>query len=103
MVLLLLFVIVVSIVTKIRILKQITTGLRVYQNQQSCIYSNKDKNFKANHNTQWEGLNSSAVVSIVTKIRILKQITTSSVNPCMTASCIYSNKDKNFKANHNII
>ena len=45
----------------------------------------------------------SVVVSIVTKIRILKQITTSNVKRCVNKSCIYSNKDKNFKANHNAI
>ena len=67
-----------------------------------CIYSNKDKNFKANHNGDKQRSRKLYVVSIVTKIRILKQITT----PCDTiraiCSCIYSNKDKNFKANHNI-
>ena len=41
---------VVSIVTKIRILKQITTQLTKIQDLKGCIYSNKDKNFKANHN-----------------------------------------------------
>ena len=44
-----------------------------------CIYSNKDKNFKANHN-MWMTLKKLRhVVSIVTKIRILKQITTTQV------------------------
>ena len=42
----------------------------------SCIYSNKDKNFKANHNTSSTSAQQEKVVSIVTKIRILKQITT---------------------------
>ena len=41
-----------------------------------CIYSNKDKNFKANHNTIPKHARRKSVVSIVTKIRILKQITT---------------------------
>ena len=41
-----------------------------------CIYSNKDKNFKANHNINFKSKDSVTVVSIVTKIRILKQITT---------------------------
>ena len=41
-----------------------------------CIYSNKDKNFKANHNHNSYILCNELVVSIVTKIRILKQITT---------------------------
>ena len=34
-----------------------------------CIYSNKDKNFKANHNKWHVGETKGAVVSIVTKIR----------------------------------
>ena len=42
----------------------------------SCIYSNKDKNFKANHNAKSALECGCSVVSIVTKIRILKQITT---------------------------
>ena len=42
----------------------------------SCIYSNKDKNFKANHNYPRRIAEMFGVVSIVTKIRILKQITT---------------------------
>ena len=42
----------------------------------SCIYSNKDKNFKANHNGSLGSSIIAGVVSIVTKIRILKQITT---------------------------
>ena len=41
-----------------------------------CIYSNKDKNFKANHNKNARHTDALRVVSIVTKIRILKQITT---------------------------
>ena len=41
-----------------------------------CIYSNKDKNFKANHNYPASTSKRFWVVSIVTKIRILKQITT---------------------------
>ena len=46
---------VVSIVTKIRILKQITTILSLFLLPGSCIYSNKDKNFKANHNATIAG------------------------------------------------
>ena len=45
-------------------------------NGNGCIYSNKDKNFKANHNSLAYWSASVGVVSIVTKIRILKQITT---------------------------
>ena len=68
-----------------------------------CIYSNKDKNFKANHNFGSPGQQRNTVVSIVTKIRILKQITTRYAGYLSVVSCIYSNKDKNFKANHNKI
>ena len=67
-----------------------------------CIYSNKDKNFKANHNVNTLYGYARYVVSIVTKIRILKQITTSMDEETQAICCIYSNKDKNFKANHNI-
>ena len=67
-----------------------------------CIYSNKDKNFKANHNRLCFKSSARAVVSIVTKIRILKQITTNSKVMRLCYRCIYSNKDKNFKANHNV-
>ena len=66
-----------------------------------CIYSNKDKNFKANHNFFVAVSLRVNVVSIVTKIRILKQITTNTIAGRQDVRCIYSNKDKNFKANHN--
>ena len=92
---------VVSIVTKIRILKQITTVTSRGRPLLSCIYSNKDKNFKANHNNPYMMQPDSGVVSIVTKIRILKQITTNNSKEIHFECCIYSNKDKNFKANHN--
>ena len=94
---------VVSIVTKIRILKQITTSAPPYISPLGCIYSNKDKNFKANHNWCRFEKRCRFVVSIVTKIRILKQITTINRLGNQTNSCIYSNKDKNFKANHNAL
>ncbi len=68
-----------------------------------CIYSNKDKNFKANHNIRSLCPRDENVVSIVTKIRILKQITTETKLIVHRLCCIYSNKDKNFKANHNLI
>ena len=93
---------VVSIVTKIRILKQITTYCRWSFLCYGCIYSNKDKNFKANHNYSPRESTGQQVVSIVTKIRILKQITTEHHAECQRDGCIYSNKDKNFKANHNV-
>ncbi len=68
-----------------------------------CIYSNKDKNFKANHNSISNSPILPFVVSIATKIRILKQITTTGTMFNIRDGCIYSNKDKNFKANHNYI
>ena len=67
---------VVSVVTKIRILKQITTLVSLGLFANGCICSNKDKNFKANHNKPVVLVISPDVVSVVTKIRILKQITT---------------------------
>ena len=66
-----------------------------------CICSNKDKNFKANHNPVKVLALMILVVSVVTKIRILKQITTEKSIEVRSKSCICSNKDKNFKANHN--
>ena len=53
-----------------------------------CIYSNKDKNFKANHNIIGRKRSKHLVVSIVTKIRILKQITTR-VHACAYMSMLY--------------
>ena len=94
---------VVSVVTKIRILKQITTISRPDVKASCCICSNKDKNFKANHNLVKSVIFAMCVVSVVTKIRILKQITTVSFIIYYCNSCICSNKDKNFKANHNQI
>ena len=70
-------VLVVSVVTKIRILKQITTSSQLPDDFDCCICSNKDKNFKANHNDVLDQFSDCVVVSVVTKIRILKQITTS--------------------------
>ena len=52
---------VVSIVTKIRILKQITTRVHSVRGLASCIYSNKDKNFKANHNQPESWMNMSSL------------------------------------------
>ena len=69
--------------------------------QMGCICSNKDKNFKANHNCSLALKSQQKVVSVVTKIRILKQITTLSMCTHPVYGCICSNKDKNFKANHN--
>ena len=68
-----------------------------------CICSNKDKNFKANHNQYRANRGNDDVVSVVTKIRILKQITTVFTEEKGNIGCICSNKDKNFKANHNAL
>ena len=75
---------VVSVVTKIRILKQITTYDDEQWQRRCCICSNKDKNFKANHNPNAVRSCWKFVVSVVTKIRILKQITTD--KPFLTSS-----------------
>ena len=72
-------------------------------NAGGCICSNKDKNFKANHNLNGLPTFLPQVVSVVTKIRILKQITTRPIAIRISNSCICSNKDKNFKANHNSV
>ena len=63
----------------------------------------KDKNFKANHNTlhsfplQWVD------VCYYAKIRILKQITTIKHFCKIIIRCLLLCKDKNFKANHNVV
>ena len=53
-----------------------------------CICSNKDKNFKANHNRRRQDTLQHVVVSVVTKIRILKQITTKSF-PLINVQLLY--------------
>ena len=79
---------VVSVVTKIRILKQITTKNSSIMSANGCICSNKDKNFKANHNGNISFSLSASVVSVVTKIRNLKQITTG-VNSFIGLTSLY--------------
>ena len=66
-----------------------------------CLSWHKDTNFKANHNSsygiQLQGLD----VCLGTKIRILKQITTTNLPDYHQARCLSWHKDTNFKANHN--
>ena len=61
----------------------------------------KDKNFKANHNTFPVESVGFIDVCYYAKIRILKQITTTSSSGSGFLRCLLLCKDKNFKANHN--
>ena len=66
----------VDCTTKIRILKQITTGDISEYYKEGCRLHHKDTNFKANHNTNGSTSRAFMDVDCTTKIRILKQITT---------------------------
>ena len=86
---------------KIRILKQITTHRYRRCGVSRCLSSCKDTNFKANHNQRSQVQMWHNDVYPLAKIRILKQITTKSVNGTFRVRCLSSCKDTNFKANHN--
>ena len=66
-----------------------------------CLSWHKDTNFKANHNLRSLSTPGSLDVCLGTKIRILKQITTASINLPSSSRCLSWHKDTNFKANHN--
>ena len=66
---------------KIRILKQITTDELIRFLQERCLLLCKDKNFKANHNPLKIATSDFHDVCYYAKIRILKQITTSTLLP----------------------
>ena len=66
----------VCYLAKIRILKQITTGIGRFAKTWWCLLSCKDTNFKANHNTKTIIDKDGLGVCYLAKIRILKQITT---------------------------
>ena len=91
----------VDCTTKIRILKQITTNIKVYFRYWWCRLHHKDTNFKANHNAKAYYLCSVFDVDCTTKIRILKQITTMELIQSFIYWCRLHHKDTNFKANHN--
>ena len=88
---------------KIRIIKQITTLSLLPSVLTCCCLWCKDKNNKANHN----GLVFPCVVICVVvydaKIRIIKQITTIFCNGYFYECCCLWCKDKNNKANHNVL
>ena len=68
---------------------------------QGCLLLCKDKNFKANHNQCVLIVFQLIDVCYYAKIRILKQITTTSPKNGRNTRCLLLCKDKNFKANHN--
>ena len=88
---------------KIRILKQITTLMQMKLKIKWCLLLCKDKNFKANHNIVLSSELVMLDVCYYAKIRILKQITTSYFWFCGRIRCLLLCKDKNFKANHNLL
>ena len=66
-----------------------------------CRLHHKDTNFKANHNLFQRLVEMQHDVDCTTKIRILKQITTTPLDCADCAGCRLHHKDTNFKANHN--
>ena len=72
----------VCYLAKIRILKQITTSLLQERRKNGCLLSCKDTNFKANHNFFFNLYSDPIGVCYLAKIRILKQITTTSGYSC---------------------
>ena len=152
-VLLCIYIYVVADTTKVRIFKQITTNqgnvfddnmlllipqryefssksqqMAIYSvDGNSCCWYHKGTNFQANHNTIWLSAFFKEVVADTTKVRIFKQITTSSnarnwrprlllipqryefssksqhlnTMPHVMGSCCWYHKGTNFQANHN--
>ena len=118
---------VVADTTKVRIFKQITTGMSaIYANsslllipqryefssksQQEnnfkektyrCCWYHKGTNFQANHNVFHHRSYLLFVVADTTKVRIFKQITTQLIIYFVDSSCCWYHKGTNFQANHN--
>ena len=92
----------VCLSAKIRILKQITTAIASQRLNCRCLSKRKDTNFKANHNFLRCALLTRLDVCLSAKIRILKQITTTSAVVATEYRCLSKRKDTNFKANHNL-
>ena len=67
-----------------------------------CLSWHKDTNFKANHNCCRRIRLRIVDVCLGTKIRILKQITTTATTQALPTRCLSWHKDTNFKANHNM-
>ena len=66
-----------------------------------CCCYRKGTNFQANHNPQPASTNRPHVVVATAKVRIFKQITTSSIISISRFSCCCYRKGTNFQANHN--
>ena len=120
---------VVADTTKVRIFKQITTGalgnaassmlLLIPQRYEfssksqllsltritplCCCWYHKGTNFQANHNFARWYVKRGWVVADTTKVRIFKQITTSSRLIANFGSCCWYHKGTNFQANHNFL
>ena len=62
--------------TKVRLFKQITTGLGYSLDFLSCYWYHKGKTFQANHNSLLTSYYVVLVVIDTTKVRLFKQITT---------------------------
>ena len=113
--------------TKVRIFKQFTTGIKTSSLKQSCCWYHKGTNFQANHNYFWNCKRWWWVVADTTKVRIFKQITTTTdyrmktgrlllipqryefssksqraaVADSLYKGCCWYHKGTNFQANHN--
>ena len=70
-------------------------------NKGSCCWYYKGTNFQANHNAASYGLPWGEVVADTTKVRIFKQITTTSFGNWFLQCCCWYYKGTNFQANHN--
>ena len=77
-------VLVVVATTKVRIFKQITTFISVIRQGYGCCCYHKGTYFQANHNLTDEFEIAKDVVVATTKVRIFKQITTTSNKPVST-------------------
>ena len=70
------FISVVVATTKVRIFKQITTGVMSNLGEAGCCCYHKGTYFQANHNQYYNEIRYKVVVVATTKVRIFKQITT---------------------------
>ena len=93
--------IVVIDTTKVRLFKQITTRIRLMLRLVSCYWYHKGKTFQANHNLFLNIQILSFVVIDTTKVRLFKQITTVWKSSTLIGCCYWYHKGKTFQANHN--
>ena len=75
-------------------------GLSVTRSLRCCCYR-KGTNFQANHNNTALASVRKQVVVATAKVRIFKQITTTSLQSAKWTSCCCYRKGTNFQANHN--